>query len=260
MSVSVNHTETESAAPNIYWTTPCCAAGDKNPTFDSFLSNSSIFSSPRSVWVMATIGIFGNILVLFGRLLEGSRSAQAHAEHSLYLRHLAASDLLMGVYLATIASADILFRGNYLAHEESWRMGPICALCGFLSTLSCQSSTLLLTMVTWDRLMSVTRPLQPRPPNKIRCEQSFCLFSSVKYPDIGRNILNWSSTSIFPFRAIFRLGVLWSISCAAAAAPLSATDYFGSHFYGTNGVCLSLHIHDPYGKVRICWSGILLCQ
>lgn len=121
-----------------------------------------------SVWVMATTGIFGNMLVLFGRLLESSRAAQAHAEHSLYLRHLAASDLLMGVYLGIIASADILFRGNYLAHEESWRLSMVCALCGFLSTLSCQSSTLLLTMVTWDRLMSVTRPLQPRPPNKIR--------------------------------------------------------------------------------------------
>lgn len=41
-------------------------------------------------------------------------------------------------------------------------------LTGFLSTLSCQSSTLLLTLVTWDRLISVIRPLKPRPPSKAR--------------------------------------------------------------------------------------------
>lgn len=50
-------------------------------------------------------------------------------------------------------------------------------------------------------------------------------------------------------RAAFRLGALWAISSATAAAPLSGTAYFGPHFYGNNGVCLSLHIHDPYAKV-----------
>lgn len=59
---------------------------------------------------MAVIGIFGNLLVLFGRFVSGKRNTQAHAEHSLYLRHLAGSDLLMGIYLAIIASADIMFR------------------------------------------------------------------------------------------------------------------------------------------------------
>lgn len=53
----------------------------------------------------------------------------------------------------------------------------------------------------------------------------------------------------FQFRAILRLCILWGIAVAAAASPLSATPYFGSHFYGNNGVCLSLHIHDPYAQV-----------
>lgn len=59
---------------------------------------------------MALIGIFGNLLVLFGRLLGHTKSGQGHIEHSLYLRHLAASDLIMGIYLAVIAIADIMFR------------------------------------------------------------------------------------------------------------------------------------------------------
>ena len=59
---------------------------------------------------MAAVGIFGNLLVLFGRLLVRSKRGHGQIEHSLYLRHLAASDLIMGVYLAVIAIADIMFR------------------------------------------------------------------------------------------------------------------------------------------------------
>uniref|UniRef100_A0AAG5D3K5 G-protein coupled receptors family 1 profile domain-containing protein n=1 Tax=Anopheles atroparvus TaxID=41427 RepID=A0AAG5D3K5_ANOAO len=93
-------------------------------------------------------------------------------------------------------------------------MSSTCAFSGFLSTLSCQSSTLLLTLVTWDRLVSVTRPLYQRSSSKTR--------------------------------VILRLALLWGVATAAAVAPLSATEYFGPHFYGSNGVCLSIHIHDPY--------------
>ncbi|KAM7350281.1 lutropin-choriogonadotropic hormone receptor-like [Cochliomyia hominivorax] len=166
-----------------------------------------------SVWIMASIAVIGNLLVILSRYFYKTRS---NVEHSMYLRHLAASDFLMGVYLAIIACADIQYRGEYIVHEELWRHSSLCALSGFLSTFSCQSSTLLLTLITWDRLMSVLRPLHAK--------------------DAGRK------------RIIARLLVLWSISFALAAAPLSPSQYFGSHFYGTNGVCLSLHIHDPYAK------------
>lgn len=50
------------------------------------------------------------------------------------------------------------------------------------------------------------------------------------------------------FRAIFRLGILWTLAAAAAGSPISTSTYFGEHFYGNNGVCLSLHIHDPYAQ------------
>lgn len=63
-----------------------------------------------SVWVMAAIAIFGNLIVLCGRMFAKTRSTEGHVQHSLYLRNLAVSDFLMGVYLAVIATADILFR------------------------------------------------------------------------------------------------------------------------------------------------------
>lgn len=76
---------------------------------------------------MAFIAILGNILVLLGRYLYKSRS---NVEHSLYLRHLAASDFLMGIYLAIIACADISFRGKYIMYEEQWRYSSLCAFSG----------------------------------------------------------------------------------------------------------------------------------
>ncbi|XP_065365604.1 relaxin receptor 2 [Calliphora vicina] len=187
-----------------------------DPHGDGISSTYHLLDNPilrGSVWVMASIAIVGNLLVLLGRYFYKTRS---NVEHSLYLRHLAASDFLMGIYLAIIACADISFRGEYIVYEEFWRHSGMCAFSGFLSTFSCQSSTLLLTLITWDRLMSVMRPLHAR--------------------DTARK------------RIVIRLLILWSISFALAAAPLFPNQYFGSHFYGTNGVCLSLHIHDPYAK------------
>lgn len=76
---------------------------------------------------MASIAVVGNLLVLLGRYFYKSRS---NVEHSLYLRHLAASDFLMGIYLTLIACADINFRGQYIRHEEAWRHSSLCAFAG----------------------------------------------------------------------------------------------------------------------------------
>lgn len=59
---------------------------------------------------MAGIAIFGNILVLLGRCLIRSKRGHHNIEHDLFLKNLAASDLLMGVYLTIIASTDIQYR------------------------------------------------------------------------------------------------------------------------------------------------------
>ncbi|XP_026470408.1 relaxin receptor 2-like [Ctenocephalides felis] len=185
------------------------------PHGDGISSARHLLDSPvlrAIVWVMAFVAVAGNSLVLGGRLLTRANCPK----HSLYLRHLAISDLLMGVYLTGIAVADIVYRGRYLQNDESWRESIGCAVCGFLSTLSCQSSTLLLALVTWDRLVSVTRPLAPR--------------------DRGAQ------------GAWLRLGTLWALAGLAAVAPLTGLQYFGEHFYGGNGVCLSIHIHDPYAR------------
>ncbi|CAH0558040.1 unnamed protein product [Brassicogethes aeneus] len=187
----------------------CFPKGDGISSQDHLLDNIILRSC---VWIMGAIGCTGNLIVLLGRLLGPSNNIV----HSLYLRNLAFSDLLMGVYLFTIASVDQEYRGHYLRHQYKWRHSFLCNICGFLSTLSCESSVLILSLVTWDRFISVTQPLARKQPS--------------------------------PRTAALTLLVLWMAAALVALAPLSnfASSYFGDEFYGSNGVCLSLHIHEPY--------------
>ncbi len=59
---------------------------------------------------MAGIAIFGNVMVMLGRCIMRSKRGNYNIEHDLFLKNLAASDLLMGVYLAIIAITDINYR------------------------------------------------------------------------------------------------------------------------------------------------------
>lgn len=77
---------------------------------------------------MGTIGCIGNLVVLLGRLLYPTNNVV----HSLYIRNLALSDLLMGVYLLVIAAVDQHYRGKYLLYEYRWRHSKMCNFCGKL--------------------------------------------------------------------------------------------------------------------------------
>ncbi|KAI4464560.1 glycoprotein hormone receptor [Holotrichia oblita] len=90
---------------------------------------------------------------------------------------------------------------------------------GFLSTLSYQSSVLIISLVTWERFISVTQPLARKQPSK-------------------------KTASI-------TLICLWIITTIVAAVPLLdlGNEYF-KDFYNGNGVCLALLIQDPFHEIR----------
>jgi leucine-rich repeat-containing G protein-coupled receptor 7/leucine-rich repeat-containing G protein-coupled receptor 8 len=98
--------------------------------------------------------------------------------------------------------------------------------------MSCESSVLILTLITSDRLASVTRPFDRRQP-------------SLR-------------------RATLLVAVLWLLAAVVAALPLcvETVDYFGEEFYGGNGVCLPLHVQDPFADVsghRLSEKDDMLC-
>lgn len=146
--------------------------------------------------------------------------------HSFFIKNLAFADLLMGIYLFIIAYYDASFRGQYIKHEEAWRHSWQCNFSGFLSTLSSESSVLILTVITVDRYVSVIHPLSQK-----------------------------RRTKVF---AIACMIILWTIAVILAILPLLVSDLFGNEFYGNNGVCLALQIHDPFSKAWE-YSTFLFC-
>ncbi|KAH9403022.1 hypothetical protein TYRP_015788, partial [Tyrophagus putrescentiae] len=128
--------------------------------------------------------------------------------------NLALADFLMGLYLFIIAYHDVEFRNEYINHESSWRSSWQCQFSGVLSTISSESSVFILVFITADRYVSVMYP-----------------FSMKR-----RRISN----------AVLGMFVVWSLSIAIAIIPLVFSNWFPNEFYGNNGVCLALQIHDTF--------------
>jgi len=85
-----------------------------------------------------------------------------------------------------------------------------------LSTLSSEASVLIITLITLDRYSSIVRPFAGRQMS-VKSSYAIC---------IG----------------------LWVLSFGLSFLPLCGLfdNYFGNNFYAGNGLCLPLHIHNPY--------------
>ncbi|CAN7994956.1 unnamed protein product [Ixodes hexagonus] len=175
-----------------------------------------------SVWVVALVACFGNLLVLVGRMVL----REQNEVHSFYIKNLALADLLMGVYLIVIASHDVRFRGEYIRHDYHWRHSWGCSASGLLSTVSSEASVFTLTVITVDRFVSIMYPLS-----------------------LKRRTLRFAWCC---------MTLVWTITLLMAAVPMFWPDYYGKDFYGSNGVCLPLHIHDP-GSRGWEYSAFVFC-
>ncbi|KAG7177231.1 G-protein coupled receptor GRL101-like 1 [Homarus americanus] len=89
---------------------------------------------------------------------------------------------------------------------------------GFLSTLSSEASVFTLTTITLDRYFSIVHPLTLKERN-------------LRIP-------------------VGVMSITWTLAALLALLPLLGIQYYGDNFYGSNGMCLPLHIHDPYAKVN----------
>lgn len=175
-----------------------------------------------SVWVVALVACFGNVLVLVGRMVL----REQNDVHSFYIKNLALADLLMGVYLIVIASHDVRFRGEYIRHDYQWRHSWGCSASGLLSTVSSEASVFTLTVITVDRFVSIMYPLS-----------------------LKRRTLKFAWCC---------MTLIWTVTLLMAAVPMFWPDYYGKDFYGSNGVCLPLHIHDP-GSRGWEYSAFVFC-
>ncbi|KAH9503366.1 hypothetical protein Btru_072841 [Bulinus truncatus] len=105
-----------------------------------------------SIWVVCLLAISGNVIVLIYTAVWG-REKIFQTAYGLFVTGLAVSDLLMGVYLMIIAAVDLVYSDDYVVFDDSWRNSFLCQFSGFLSTLSSETSTFLIRLITLDRFI-----------------------------------------------------------------------------------------------------------
>ncbi|XP_072171884.1 G-protein coupled receptor GRL101-like [Diadema setosum] len=166
------------------------------------------------MWILGLSALLGNLVALCLRLRERQRGGQNPVQ-ILLIANLAVSDLVMGIYMIIIASADVIYRGNYAHHAEEWTGSVVCKMAGFLSVLSSEVSVLLVMLISIDRFLSVVFPFK----------------IEIHLNRISARILVAAS---------------WLFSLVLSVVPALPVPYFRG-FYGVSSVCLAL----PLTKERV---------
>ena len=124
----------------------------------SYLTCNRLLSQEALVffmWILGASALFGNIFVLTWRKLRHQRENKVQ---SLLLSNLALSDLIMGIYMLIIASADAYFGQYFPLHSETWRTGISCKLTGALGIISSEASVFFVTLISVDRFIRIRFP------------------------------------------------------------------------------------------------------
>ena len=105
--------------------------------------------------IFGTGAILGNVFVLVWKRLHWGEENKVQ---SILLGNLAMADLLMGVYMLIIASADYNFDENYLVNSPDWRCSRTCFTAGTLAITSSEASVFFITLISIDRYIRIKYP------------------------------------------------------------------------------------------------------
>ncbi|XP_046359118.2 uncharacterized protein LOC124137050 [Haliotis rufescens] len=179
------------------------------PAADEFSSCSDLMRNGVlriCMWVLGFSALLANFLSLICRCIYDRQSFKR--SNDFFVANLAISDLVMGVYMIIIASADVIYRGVYSWNDEAWRNSWVCQLAGLLASLSSETSVMFLCIITLERVLVVKFPLRDH--------------------------------DVFKKRSKFISILVWIVSFLMAGVPLLPISYFSKSFYSRSGVCLAL--------------------
>ncbi|XP_064640791.1 G-protein coupled receptor GRL101-like [Lineus longissimus] len=192
----------------------CCAAnnlGDNGthakactPTPDEFSSCSDLMENAIlriAIWVLGFMALLGNLFVLIWRCIHAKEGGVANC----LVANLSVADLLMGIYLLIIGSADVHFRSVYVIYSKQWTNGTVCIIAGMLSFISSEMSVFMLVLITADRVVAI--------------------------------VLAFKVEKLNMKKACVTLVIAWVVIVACGLLPLINKGVL-RNFYGSNGVCL----------------------
>lgn len=154
------------------------------------------------LWIIGILALFGNAGVLIYRLKQTKGLYQD--TFSVLVGNLTVADALIGVYLISVGTADLLFRGEYIWRDYRWRKSLLCSCLGIISIVSSEVSVITISIVTIARYLAVKFPFK-------------------EYKISRKN-------------AVVGCVFAWMISFVFALVPYFAFE----NYYSVSGVCVTL--------------------
>ena len=103
--------------------------------------------------ILGLFAILSNLGVLFHRYQTKKKENKVQL---LLITNLSISDMIMGIYMIIISSADLYYKRTF--PSELWRVSFACKFAGTLSVLSSEASVFFVTMISVDRLIGIRYP------------------------------------------------------------------------------------------------------
>ena len=107
------------------------------------------------IWTIGCSAICGNLFVVWWKRFKQRAENKVQ---SILLTNLAMSDLLMGIYMIIIASADVYYGQYFPMNAETWRSSVLCRIAGTLAITSSEASVLFVTLISIDRCITFKFP------------------------------------------------------------------------------------------------------
>ena len=133
----------------------CYNTKDRSP----YLTCSSLLSSTvlsMFTWILGICATVGNVFVLWWK--QSKYEGRKNKVQFILLSNLALSDLLMGIYMIIIASADAYYRKHFPMNAEEWRSGSLCRIASTLAFTSSEASVFFVTLISIDRFINIKFP------------------------------------------------------------------------------------------------------
>ncbi|XP_071944557.1 uncharacterized protein [Antedon mediterranea] len=192
---------------------------DCTPDADVFSSCDNLMQNVylrAFLWLFGLSALLGNSFVILWRWINWPAKKSPSYTQSFLITNLAVADMLMGLYMLIIASADSYYREDYVTHDSEWKASRICTLAGILAFLSSESSVYTLTVISCDRFLHIAFPFR-----RFHLTQE-----TVK----------------------FAVAVGWFLTLFTSILPALPIPYFNNEYYGVTSVCLALPLTSE--KVR----------
>ena len=116
-----------------------------------------LLAEKAGVIIMFILG-FGAIFANAGVLIKKLTQKGENKVQPLLIGNLAMSDLLMGIYMIIVASADVYYGNYFPINSETWRKSNLCRSAGAIAIISSEASVVFITLLSIYRFIGIRYP------------------------------------------------------------------------------------------------------